>query len=192
MTARELDDASRDLRQMRGRTREGAALAVLSALAAVAVAPLSVIVAIACGAGAAAGGLTAIISALTRRDRIARLALEPAAYELEEVARYARRLTAYPERERLASWLGEILTEARIPGSWYLQGRVARHAEELATLAGELADPRARVRPSSAATCRLLLTQGVDSPLYNPAVPADELPALIRRVRLGISVTGAS
>jgi hypothetical protein len=48
------------------------------------------------------------------------------------------------------------------------------------------------VRRSSAATCRLLLTQGVDSPLYNPAVPADELPALIRSVRLGISVTGAS
>jgi hypothetical protein len=37
----------------------------------------------------------------------------------------------------------------------------------------------------------LLLTQAVESPLYNPAVPADRLPAIIANIRLGITRTSA-
>jgi hypothetical protein len=191
MNARELEAASQDLRRRRKRQSEATILAVTSALLAMATVPLAPGVAIALGAGAVSGALVAVASVLARQDKIARLALDPEAYELPEVSRYASRLTTRPERERLASWLLEILNEAHIPGNWYLTNRVVRYAEDLAALSRDLADPRARIRPASAAACHLLLTQMVDSPLYNPAVPADQLPAIISRIRLGISTSRA-
>ncbi len=139
-------------------------------------------------AGAAAGVLVAVVSELSRQNRIARLALDPLAHALPEVAQFANHLTSRRERERLASWLMEILAESEVPGNWYLAHRVRRYAEDLRALSRDLADPRAEVRPASMAACHLLLTQAIDSPLYNPAVPADLLPSMIARIRLGISI----
>jgi hypothetical protein len=191
MNARELEAASEDLRRRRKHQSEAAILAAVCALLAFAMLPVAAGAAIALGAGSAAGALVGVVSGLARQDKIELLALDPDAHELPEVARYASRLTTRFERERLAGWLLEILSEAHIPGNWYLAHRVARYAEELAALSRDLADPRAQIRPASAAACHLLLTQAVDSPLYNPAVPADQLPAIITRIRLGISVSSA-
>jgi hypothetical protein len=188
MTAREIDDAARELRRIRNRSIEATALSIGCALVAVAAAPVALGVTIAFAAGAGVGALVAIVSRLIRLDQIALLALEPAAYELAEVSRYASRLTGRVERERLASWLVEILGEVCIPGNCYLEARVTRYADDLAALARDLTDPRAHVPPASAAACHLLLTQAVDSPLYNPAIPADRLPAIIRKIRLGINI----
>jgi hypothetical protein len=134
----------------------------------------------------------ATIGKLSRQGQIAKLALEPLAHELPEVSRYANRLTTRPERERLAAWIVEILGEAAsIPGNRYLAHRVIRYADELAALGADLSDPSAEIRPTSAAAAHLLLTQAVDSPLYNPAVPADRLPAIIASIRLGITRSSA-
>jgi hypothetical protein len=134
------------------------------------------------------GFLAAFVDAVSRRDQIAQLALDPVAHELPEVSRYANRLASHLERERLAAWIVEILREAaHIPGSLYLSARVLRYADELAALGRDLSDPDAVIRPASAAAVHLLLTQAVESPLYNPAVPADRLPATIANIRLGIT-----
>ena len=98
------------------------------------------------------------------------------------------RLASHLERERLAAWILEILREAAsIPGNRYLTARVVRYADELAALGADLSDPHAEIRPASAVAAHLLLTQAVESPLYNPAVPADRLPAIIANIRLGIT-----
>jgi hypothetical protein len=144
-------------------------------------------VSLAFGLGMAGALSMAGAGALTRREEIARLALEPQAYEVPEVSSYGRRLTAPSERQRLVAWIVEIIEEEAIPGSWYLTDRVVRYADELSALSHDLADPRAQIRPASAAAAHRLLTQAVESPLYNPSLPDDALPTIIAKIRLGIS-----
>jgi hypothetical protein len=192
MNAREVEASAYDLSRRRKRIHESLGFATGCAVVAAAAAPFALAVATAFAAGAATGLLTAMFSALGRQDRIAQLALDPLAHELPEVSRYANRLTGQLERERLAQWIVEMVTEAAyIPDSWYLSARVISYADELAELGEALADPRTQIRPASAAALHLLLTQAVDSPLYNPAVPDDQLPAIIANIRVGITRSSA-
>jgi hypothetical protein len=188
MNAREVEAIGSALTRSRKRIRDAAGFAVACTIVALATAPVALGLAEAFCAGAVSGVLVAALGTLSRNDKIAQLALDPLAYELPEVSRYANRLASRLERERLADWILEILREAAsIPGNWYLTARVVRYADELAALGRDLADPCAQIRPASAAAVHLLLTQAVDSPLYNPALPADQLPAIIAKIRLGIS-----
>jgi hypothetical protein len=192
MNAREVEATAYQLAHGRMRIRETFGVAVACSVIALAALPFSLGVAGACAAGALTGYLVAFVGVLSRRDHIARLALDPVAHELPEVARFANRLATHLERERLAAWIVEILREAAsIPGNLYLSARVIRYAEELAALGRDLSDPDAEIRPASAAAVHLLLTRAVESPLYNPAVPADRLPAIIANIRLGITHASA-
>jgi hypothetical protein len=192
MNARQVEAVGRDLARSRTRIREAEVFAAACAVVALATAAFSVGVAAAFAAGAVTGALLATFGTLSRQGQIAKLALDPLAHELPEVSRYANRLATDLERERLAAWIIEILREAAsIPGNRYLTARVIRYADELAALGDDLSDPHAVIRPTSAAAAHLLLTQAVDSPLYNPAVPADQLPAIIASIRLGITRSSA-
>ena len=135
--------AARDLARRRKHQQEATLIAVALGVLAVAMLPLAADFTAPLAAGAAAGVLVAAVSALSRQDRIAGLALDPLAHALPDVAQYASHLTARLERERLASWLMEILAEAEVPGNWYLAHRVHRYAEDLRALSRDLADPRA-------------------------------------------------
>jgi hypothetical protein len=188
MNAREVEAAAADLVRSRRRISDAIRFAAAFSVLALATLPLGATVAIAFGGGAAAGALVALTTALARREKVALLALDPMAYELPEVSAYASRLTRRLERERLADWIDEILAEeVHLPGNCYVTHRVIRYAEELAALSDDLADPGAEIRPASAAAAHLLLTQAVDSPLYNPRLPDEQLPAMIANIRLGIS-----
>jgi hypothetical protein len=188
MNARELEAIAFDLVRSRRRIREARGFAAGSLVVALATAPLALEISAAFAAGALTGVLTATLTRVSRQAKIARLALDPAAHELPEVAGFANRLATQLERQRLAEWIREIIREAAyIPDNWYLSSRVLRYADELAALGSELSDPRAQIRPASAAAVHRLLSQAVDSPLYNPALPADQLPAIIANIRLGIT-----
>jgi hypothetical protein len=192
MNAREVEAIACDLARSRRRIREAAVFAAACLVVALASAPFSLSLAVAFAAGAVTGTLLATFGRLARQGKIERLALDPLAHELPEVSRYAERLTSQLERERLAAWIVEILREAAsIPGNRYLTARVVRYADELAALHDDLSDPHAEIRPASAVAAHLLFTQAVDSPLYNPAVPADRLPAIIANIRLGITRSSA-
>ena len=134
--------------------------------------------------GSAAEAIIAAFVFYARNERIARLALEPAAYSIPEVGRYGN--DCVRERERLGTWLAEIAADARPPGSTHLTDHVAHFAQELETLAHDLASATARVHPVSAVVCRHLLTNAAESPLYNPQVPRDQLWDAMRRIRGGI------
>jgi hypothetical protein len=187
VNAREVETVGRRLERSRIRTRDAAVAAPACALLGASIAPFTLVGSLALLIGAGFAALLALANLLARRDAVARLALDPSAYTLAEVRRYGDRLTLPTERQRLAAWLQEVVREAPIPGNWYLADRVARYAAQLESLANDLAAPRGNVLPASAAACLRLLTHATESPLYNPDVPAEELPAMIQRIRHGIS-----
>jgi hypothetical protein len=150
-------------------------------------APVSLALSAALCAGAVLEGLLAAQAAFGRREVVSRLALQPAAYALPEVAAYGRHAAEPTQRARLAAWLSEVAADAHGAHSLYLVDRVALVAHELQALARELGSPRRSVQPVSAVACRRLLTNMIDSPLYNPGLPVDELYAALHRIRAGIA-----
>jgi hypothetical protein len=144
--------------------------------------------AIALGAGAAAELLVAGAAELRRRESISRLALDADAYVLPEIRRYGTRVARLPERQRLARWLQELVHDARLPGVYFVRGRVLRYARELEAIASALASPAATVHPVSAVACLRLLTRAPQSPLYNDRLPADDLGLALRSILSGITL----
>lgn len=187
MTARDLDNAGALLEHRRIRARDEFATAMICGFAAAGVVTLSPALALSLAVGAAAAVLLALMNVLHRRDAIARLALDPNAYSLSEVRMYATRLALPAEREKLAAWLRELLEDAPHPGSLYLSDRVSRYARQLEFLAGELTSSWVDVRPDSAAACHYLLTHAAESPLYNAALPAEQLESTLERILRGIT-----
>lgn len=187
MTARELESAVKALERKQGYAREAAGLAVACGVLAVATIALSITVALAFMTGALAAAVIALTNFVSRRELITRLALDPRAHTIAAVRDYGQRLVRPAEREKLAAWLYEVVREATVPGSYYLTDRVSLCAAQLELLASEFAASRLRVRPTSAAACRHLLTEAAESPLYNPNIPAEELTAAIDRIRRGIT-----
>jgi hypothetical protein len=186
MHDRALEEAARDLDSRRRRAVHAATLAAGAGLAACAAAFISLPLSAALGAGALLEAVIAGTAANGRRELVARLALQPAAYALPEVAAYGTRVSEAPQRARLAAWLAEVVADSHTPHSLYLRDRVALVAQELETLARDLASPRS-IAPASAVACRRLLTHMTESPLYNPRVPLDDLHLTLRRIRAGIA-----
>jgi hypothetical protein len=183
---RALEQAAHDLARRRHRAVHAGVLGFAAAWASLAAVWFSIPLAAALGAGALLEALLAAAALDARRQLIARLALQPAAYVLPEVAAYGARAAQPPQRARLAAWLAELVAEAGTPFSLCLGDRVALVAHELEALARELVSPARSVEPVSAVACRRLLTHLAESPLYNPGVPVGELHAALHRIRAGI------
>ena len=191
MDARSLDDAADRIRAKRRRLVESLALAGGSALLVWPALANDGRLAVAWAVGATFEAVAAGWFALSRRGLIERLSLDPDAYALPEVQAYGRRLVDLRRRRVLAQGIRKMTREALRPGSLYLGDRVVRHARELETLARDLAAPGTRVHPASVARCRQLLTEAAESPLYNPRLPADDIPQILRRIRAGMERDGS-
>jgi hypothetical protein len=189
MNERRLEQAAERLSNDRRRTIECGALAAATLAGAIAAAPFSTRLAIVFAGGAAIETLLAFAAVLSRRELIARLALDSAAYVLPEVRRYGEQSAEPRQRERLAAWLADLPALSQIPGTIYLADRIEAVAAELEWLAREFAAPNAKVEATSAVACRRLLTDAVGSALYNPRVPEADLHLALRRIRFGISQT---
>jgi hypothetical protein len=184
---RDLEQAADELRRRR---RRGVSAALLGAAAVVLALPtlaLSLPFALALAAGGLFECVVALYAVHSRRQLIAQLALQPAAYELREVAAYGTRAAELPQRARLAAWIFEIVAEARSPHSLYLGDRVDLVAQDLQALARELASPARSIAPASAVACRRLLTRMTESPLYNPRLPLEDLQLALHSIRAGIA-----
>jgi len=184
VTARELELAESEVRRRSAQVLHAIALACAAAMGALGFAWWSTPVAIALGVGASTEAVVAAVLVQSRRDRLERLALEPAAYAISDVKRYGRRCVR--QRERLAASLARMVADARVPGSLYLSDRVLQFRLDLEALSRALASSAANVHPTSAVACRRLLTRPVESPLYNPRLGSDELRAALRRIGQGI------
>lgn len=186
MTARDLDAAAQELRNRQRRAGESALLGLVCAGLCAASALLAPGAAFALGGGALFQTLIAAASLIRRRSLLARLALEPEAYQVREVRLYGDRLTRQRQRVQLARGIRSMIRDALNPSALYLGDRVLSHARELDALARDLLSPSVRVHPASIARCRALLTEAAESPLYNPRLPADDLAMVLRRIRAGI------
>lgn len=184
MYERDLERAADVLARRRQLARDAAFLALAALAGAALAATLSAALAVALAAASAVEVLICVAAWVGRHELIARLALEPRAYVLPEVAGYGASVAR--RRERLASWLAEVVAEAPRRDTLYLRERVLRYAGELLAVARELGAPGATVRPASLVACERLLTHAIESPLYNPRVPADELVLALARIRGGI------
>jgi hypothetical protein len=187
MNARDIDTASAQIESLQHRVRHCViASGVVAGVAAAAV-PFSSGFAIALGVGVIIQLALAGIVWLRRRERIEKLALEPAAYVIPAVARFGARIGALRVRRQLATAIHALVHERGHPLELHLVVRAARYTNQLETLARELASPSARVEPATAVACRRLITRPVESPLYNPNLPEEDLRALLLRLRAGIS-----
>ena len=77
------------------------------------------------------------------------------------------------------------LTETGLPtasASWLRPRR-------LEALAAELEDDELTLDPAPAVMCKRLLTDFVESPLFDPALPPEELRSRVRRIRAGFGVS---
>ena len=148
--------------------------------------PVSDALAIAFVCGAAVALVLAIVDTLRRRDLIFHLALNEQAYAVPEVRRYGNGLVVPSGRLRAAEALERVLRNAGSPGSYYLARRVHACRREIRELAEALRAPDSHVEPTSLAMCWQLLRSGVDSPLYNWHLPAEDLRMTVRRIRSGV------
>ena len=144
--------------------------------------------AIAFGAGAVFEAILALMSSTQRRAIVASLAVDREAYLLPEVRRHGAVLATMKSRRALARSIASMLRDAS--GSRVgveLVDRVTWQAPALAALAHALIEPENVVEPTAMAACVQLLTDGLLSPLLNPALPRAELERALRSIHAGIS-----
>lgn len=135
---------------------------------------------------AAVEGFVVLWAHFAGQDLVQRFALEPFADEIPEVRRYGERLLEQDERDRLAASINSLIAGARAPGAFCLVDRIVLFEEQLRALANELATPAVPIQARSVVTCVRLLTRGVESPLFNPSVPVEQLRSTLLRIRFGI------
>jgi hypothetical protein len=188
MNARDVETAALRLERLRQRTLRWLLAGAVVLAIGIAAAPFWRSFAIAMVIGALLELAIALALWLRRRERIERLALEPAAYAIPAVARFGDRVCGLSERRRLAASIRSLVSE-RQPLDVHLVARASRFAQQLEALARQLAAPAAHVEPATAVACRRLVTRPVESPLYNPNLTDEDLRALLLRIQAGISVS---
>ena len=186
MTAREAERAGARLERMT-RRRHGwlvaaLALGMIAAVGALASGWLAATILV------GGGGLLImwLFVTLQRANLIHDLALEPQAYVVPDVRRFGTGLVVEPGRSRIAASLDHVLANAGKPGSYYLADRVDACRDQIRALALAFGAPASRIEPTSAATCRWLLTDAANSPLYNWKLPPENLVSVLHRIRSGV------
>jgi hypothetical protein len=126
-------------------------------------------------------GVLGVRAIFQRWDLIERLAMEPGAYVIPEVLDYASREATMERRQTFAALLRRELR----PPYRGADTRVTAMSDELEALARDLEDPAASLDPVAAVRCMRMLSDPIASPLFNPALPPDDLRSHIRLIRTG-------
>lgn len=182
MYARALDHSAARIRELRRQARDDAAAAAV----ALAFAAMATQLAPSLALPALAGGLVMLVLAaralLRRSDLLARLAADPDAQAIREVAERGARAAAMENRRSLAAAIRSL---PAAPGVALCE-RVLDCRQELELLADELERGELSLDPVDAARCEQLLSDGRESPLFNPALPAEALHLRLRQIRAGL------
>ena|SRR2546425_12094722 len=185
----ELDESLERLRLLRRRCRDFVVAALLLTaggitLVALGRADLGSAALIAASAGLGISGL----AASERANVLTRLVASDLGRGIPEVSAFAHALTSPSRRRRLARGL-ELALRAGRPGlhefTHMRPDRAHGASFQLAELATAFRDPSRRVSPASAALCRRLLCEAAVSPLYNTALPEQELARALEAIASG-------
>jgi len=138
--------------------------------------------------GASVGMVAAGLVRSERRRELAQL-VAAGLVDAPDARAFAADIVSPARRRRLAKGLRRA-ARAGEPGLQELthvrpERAYALH-DELLELAAAFADTSRSVRPESAALCRRLLCEPIESPLYNAALPFEELEHALARIRVGI------
>jgi hypothetical protein len=180
MYARAIDEASERLGELRREERDDLCLALLALGLAVGATQVLPALALPLLVGGLVLGVRGMTALWRRWDLVDRLAGERDAYVISEVLACAAREATLERRRDSAAVIRGLL---RQPGG----ARVDAVADELELLACELADSELELDPASAVACTRLLSDVGSSPLFNRALPQDELCSRIRQIRAGFS-----
>jgi hypothetical protein len=186
MDPRATELAAERLRRVGQFSLHAVIIAIVTAAAAVAAALWFPAATIPIMALAAAEILVVMWARWAQIDLLQRLALEPVAVNVPAVQGYRDRLLRQSSRDRLAASINSLIADAKRPYAFCLADRVALVEEQLRVLARELATPEIPVQVRSLVVCLRLISHGVESPLFNPGVPVEQLQATLLRIRFGI------
>jgi hypothetical protein len=185
MNAREVDEASARLRELRHVEWEDLGLASLAFALALAATQLRPALAVPLFLGGLAVGALGIRAMWRHWDLVDRLAGEREAYAISDVLEYASRAATMESR---ASYAAVIRSWASWPGPGsQAEAELEAALEELEELASELDDEELALDPAHAVACKRLVSDFDLSPLLNPAFPPEELRTQIRRIRGGFT-----
>jgi hypothetical protein len=178
MNARAVDEAAVRLQGLRREEWEDLGLAAIALGIAVAATQVRPSLAIPLFVGGLAVGALGVRALWRRWDLLERLSGERDAYVISEVRVYASRQMTMERRRSFAAVIRSRLNEP-------VEGRIAAASEELEALMNELGDDDLALDPACAVACLRLLSDLVESPLVNPALPPDELRSRVRQIRAG-------
>ncbi len=178
MTARAVEHASLELRDLRREEWGDAALALVAFALALGATAARPDLALPLFLGAVFVVCRAVVIGWRRWDLLDRLVCERAAYTIPEVQARGAQLVSMEARRTLSSSIQWRLELAENP-------RVAVAADELAALADELLDEELELDPVCAAACSHLLTDGMTSPLLNRELPLEDVRSQVFQIREG-------
>jgi hypothetical protein len=133
-------------------------------------------------------GTLAVRAFWRRWNLIQDLESERDAYTIPEVRRRAAKAASMRNRLILAASTRSMVREPGLA----LAKRVAACTRELEALSSELERSSLVLDPACAVLCDRLLTDGGESPLLNPALPADDAFTRIRQIRGGFGTSPLS
>jgi len=183
MYARAVEDASARLRELRQEEWGDLALAAVSLGLALAATQTRPAFAMPFFLGGVVVGVRGTMALWRRWDLVERLSGQQEAYVIPEVLACAGREATIERRHMYAA---RIRTELAETGLTYRE-RVMIAAEELEALAAELENDELTLDPVSAVMCKRLLTD-FESPLFNPALPPENVRSRVRQIRAGFDV----
>jgi hypothetical protein len=178
--ARAVDQADSRLQELRQEGRGELAVAAAALVAAVVAAEVVPALAAPLFIGGLVVGVLGVRAMWRRWDLLERLSGERDAHVIAEVRAIASREATMERRETFAALIRGRLHDGRV-----FDGRLLVAADELEALASELEDDSLTLEPASAVACMRLLTDIAQSPLLDPALPAEELRSRVRQIRSG-------
>jgi hypothetical protein len=181
MDARAVEQAEKELGDLRSEVRWDWLVAGLALAGAIAATTLAPQLALPLLVGAMAVGARGARALWQRWDLVERLLPERDTYLIGEIRAQAEEVATMASRRDLASSVRRLLDLPEIARP----GCVTALSEELASLAAELDDEELLLDPVCAVACKSLLAPGGESPLFDPDSDVVDLRALIRRIRYG-------
>lgn len=179
--ARTLEQAEATVGELRREARQDTvvvALALVSALLTTQVRPAVVLPALVVGV---AFSFLAARASFRRFQLLDRLAADRDAYAIREIRSRGVRASSMKNRRMLAASIRRMPGEPGVA----LETRITVCRDELERLADELDRPELTLDAFAAVACERLLSDGGESPLFNPALPVDSLISRLRQIRVG-------
>jgi hypothetical protein len=181
MVARAVEEADRRLHDLRREEWEDGAVATAAFALAVVASAVRPEFALPLFVGSLFVLGRAVLAGWRHWDLLNRLLVERDAYSIPEVRARGEQEARMTNRRWHSRAIRSRLELAEDP-------RVVANADQFAMLAEELVDPLLALDPACAAVCSWLLADA-DSPLNNPALPAEDVRSRLVQIRCGFHST---